>query len=149
MRVSLVKRSKKAEPRSDGVELSLDWGLHAMFATNLGDQLGRSLYPWLKRIDADLTKLTAALQRQGIKLSTNRRYRRFNQRIREYVRNEVGRVINRLIVIYGPSSITVEQLDFRYSGMSRQMNRLNDQGRASGDQGEACVHLRDSRDRRL
>jgi putative transposase len=75
-------------------------------------------------VDVDLTKLTAELQRQGIKLSTNRRYRRFNQRIREYVRNEVGRVINRLIVTYGPSSLTVEQLDFRDSDMSRQMNRL-------------------------
>ena len=124
VRVSLVKRSKKVEPRTEGGDLALDWGLHSMFATDLGDQLGRSLYPWLKSIDADLTKLTAELQRQGIKLTTNRRYRRFNQRIREYVRNEVGRVINRLIVIYGPSSITVEQLDFRDSGMSRQMNRL-------------------------
>ncbi|EQD41076.1 protein containing Transposase, IS605 OrfB, partial [mine drainage metagenome] len=124
VRVSLVKRSKKAEARSGGMELSLDWGLHSMFATDLGDQLGRSLYPWLKNVDAHLTTLTAELQRQGIKPSTNRRYRRFNQRIREYVRNEVGRVINRLIVIYGPSSLTVEQLDFRDSDMSRQMNRL-------------------------
>ena len=122
--ISLVKRSEKAEARPDGIDLSLDWGLHSMFATDLGDQLGRSMYPWLKSVDADLTKLTAELQRQGIKLSTNRRYRRFNQRIREYVRNEVGRVINRLIVIYGPSSITVEQLDFRDGGMSRRMNRL-------------------------
>lgn len=95
-----------------------------MFATDLGDQLGRRLYPWLREIDAQLTKLTADLQRQGIKLSTNRRFRRFNQRIREYVRNEVGRVINRLIVIYGPRSLTVEMLDFRDGGMSRQMNRI-------------------------
>jgi putative transposase len=124
VRVSLVKRSHRAELRADGVDLCLDWGLNSMFATDLGDQLGRSLYPWLRKIDAHLAKLTAELQRQGVKPKTSKRFRRFNQRIRDYVRNEVGRTINRLVKIYGPRSLTVEQLDFRDGGMSRQMNRL-------------------------
>ncbi|MHB8244284.1 MAG: zinc ribbon domain-containing protein [Acidimicrobiales bacterium] len=40
------------------------------------------------------------------------------------MRNEVGRVVNQIISIYGPRSVTVEQLDFRDGGLSRQMNRL-------------------------
>ncbi len=83
VKISLVKRSEKAQARTDGVDLSLDWGLNSMFATDLGDQLGRNLYPWLAKIDIQLPKLTAELQRQGIKLKTNRRFQRFNQGIRE------------------------------------------------------------------
>lgn len=140
VKISLVKRSEKAQARTDGVDLSLDWGLNSMFATDLGDQLGRSLYPWLTKIDVQLTRLSAELQRQGIKLKTNRRFQRFNQRIRKYVRNEVGRVINRLIAIYGPRSITVEMLDFRDTAMSRQMNRiLTRAGRAAIKQKLASI----------
>ncbi len=124
VRVSLVKRSHKATLITDGIDLSLDWGLRSMFATDLGDHLGRSLYPWLRKIDVKLTRLIAEFQRQGVKPNSSRRFRRFNQRIRDYVRNEVGRVVNRLIAIYGPRSFTVERLDFRDGGMSRQMNRI-------------------------
>ncbi len=124
VKLALVKRSERAALRSGGSDIALDWGLKSMFATDLGDQLGRRLYPWLRSIDPQLTTLTVALQRQGIPLKHNKRYRRFNQRIRNHVRNEVGRVINRLIEVHGPRALTVEQLDFRDPSMSRQMNRL-------------------------
>ncbi|MHB8332900.1 MAG: RNA-guided endonuclease InsQ/TnpB family protein, partial [Candidatus Dormibacteria bacterium] len=124
VKVTLVKRSEQAKARTQGPDIALDWGMRSMFTTDLGDQLGRRLYPWLRQIDPQLTNLTAELQRQGVKLNSSRRYRRFNQRIRDHVRNEVGRVVNRLVSLYGPRSLTVEQLDFRDGGMSRQMNRL-------------------------
>ena len=138
--ISLVKRFHPAAARNEGLDMSLDWGLRSMFATDLGDQLGRRLYPWLREIDPKLTKLTAELQRQGVALKKNKRYRRFNQRIREHVRNEVGRVINRLVVVYGPRSLTVEKLDFRDGGMSKQMNRiLTRAGRAAVGQKLAAI----------
>ncbi|MHB8312126.1 MAG: zinc ribbon domain-containing protein [Candidatus Dormibacteria bacterium] len=124
VKVTVVKRSEQAKTRTEGPDIALDWGMRSMFATDSGDQLGRRLYPWLRQIDPHLTKLTAELQRQGVKPNTSRRYRRFNQRIRDHVRNETGRVVNRLISLYGPRSLTVEQLDFRDGGMSKQMNRL-------------------------
>ena len=124
VKVALVKRSTKATTRSEGPDIALDWGLKTMFATDLGDQLGRRLYPWVRNIDPKLMALTAELQRQGVSLKKNKRYRRFNQRIRDHVRNEVGRVVNHLIEVHGPRSLTVEQLDFRDGGISRQMNRL-------------------------
>ena len=124
LRVSLVKRKTPAPTREEGADLALDWGMRSMFATDLGEQLGQSLYPWLRRIDTQLTSLTATLQRQGIQLSTNKRYQAMQSRIRGHVTNEVGRVVNRLITNSQPRSITVEMLDFRDGGMSRRMNRI-------------------------
>ena len=124
VKVVLIRRSTPAPVLVTGRDVGLDWGLRSMFATDAGDQLGQALYPWLTRIDGQLTTLTVDLQRQGVKLSTNRRYRAMQRRIREYVRNEVGRVINRLLTIYDIRSFTVERLDFRDGGMSRRMNRI-------------------------
>ncbi len=124
LKVTLVKRSNRASPVTTGKDISLDWGLNSMFASDLGDQLGRQFYPWLRKVDAQLTKLTAELQRRGIKPKTNARYRRFNQRIREYVRNEVDRILNRLVKRYGVKSITLETLDLRNGSLSRRMNRI-------------------------
>jgi putative transposase len=124
IRVALVKRSHPAPTRTVGKDIALDWGMKAMFATDLGDQLGRSLYPWLARIDVDLTALTRELQRQNIPLSTNTRYQNMQTRIREYTVNEINRVLNQVIAIHDPRSITVEKLDFRGGGLSKRMNRL-------------------------
>jgi len=124
VKITLVKCSDPAPERTGGIEVGLDWGLHSMFASSLGDQLGTALYPWLVRLDTQLTALAADLQRQGIKLARNTRYRNFQRRIRGYVRNEVGRVVNRLLEIYDIRSITVEDLDFRDGGMSKRMNRI-------------------------
>ena len=124
LKVTLVKRSNRAAPVLIGEDISLDWGLNSMFASDLGDQLGRQFYPWLRKVDVQLTKLTVELQRRGIKPKTNARYRKFNQRIREYVRNEVGRILNRLVKRYGIKSITVETLDFRNGDLSKKMNRI-------------------------
>ncbi|WP_298447182.1 transposase [Ferrimicrobium sp.] len=124
LKVTLVKRSNRAAPVTTGKDIGLDWGLNSMFASDLGDQLGRQFYPWLRKVDAQLTKINVELQRRGIKPKTNARYRRFNQRIREYVRNEVGRILNRLVKRYGIKSITLETLDLRNGSLSRRMNRI-------------------------
>ena len=73
---------------------------------------------------ATFHQLTAALQRQGIKPPTNKRYWAMQARIRGYVTNEVGWVMNQLIAVHDPRSITLEKLDFRGAGLSRRMNRL-------------------------
>jgi len=132
IKVRLVKKSVPALAKLDGIDISLDWGLRSTFATEFGDQLGRSLYPWLRQIDKQLTSLTSELQRKRIPLKSNGRYQRFQQRIRDYVKNEINRIINRLLRIYDIKSITVESLDFRNGGLSRRMNRiLSRAGRAA------------------
>ncbi|MHB1902968.1 MAG: hypothetical protein ACYCTG_02525 [Ferrimicrobium sp.] len=129
LKVTLVKRSNRAAPVTTGKDIGLDWGLNSMFASDLGDQLGRQFYPWLRKVDAQLTKINVELQRRGIKPKTNARYRKFNQRIREYVRNEVGRILNRLVKRYGikskgyPSEPTQRRRDPSCSGSTLPMTQ--------------------------
>lgn len=132
VRLSRVKQSPAAEPRDDGDVIGLDWGLSsALFATSDGRLLGTRMYSWLKQRDIELTELTASLQRQGIRPRDSRRFRNLTRRIREYVRNEVNRVLNR-IAASEVRELVVEKLDFRGGGLSRRMNRiLSRAGRAA------------------
>lgn len=120
---TLVKRKPVVDQRKDGDCLGLDWGLVNLFTTSDGQQLGRQLYPWLLRVDAQLTELTRQLQRNGIKPRDSKRYRRLQARIRAYARNEIGRVLNN-IAEKDISEIAVEDLDFRGKGLSRQLRRI-------------------------
>ena len=114
-----VVQKDNAPLRQDGKDIGLDWGLTNLIATSEGQLLGLSLYPWLKERDQELVELTRSLQRQGIKPRASRRYRALNRRIRQYVKNEVGRVLNRLAE-QDIKSITCEDLDFRGRGLSRR-----------------------------
>ncbi len=124
VKITLTKRTHPAAARDAGMDVALDWGMRSLLATQFGDQLGTRLYPWLTAVDAQLTALTKDLQRQGIKPGSNRRYRNMQRRIGEHVRNEVGRIINRLLEVHDVRSFTVEKLDFRGGGLSRRMNRI-------------------------
>lgn len=106
--------------RQEGKDIGIDWGLKNLITTSEGQLLGLSLYPWLKERDQELLELTRSLQRQGIKPRSSRRYRALNHRIKQYVKNEVGRVLNRLAE-QDIRSITCEDLDFRGRGLSRRL----------------------------
>ena len=114
-----VVEKPNAPLREEGKDIGLDWGLNNLVATSEGQLLGLALYPWLQQRDEELVELTASLQRQGIKPRSSRRYRALNRRIRDYVKNEVGRVLNRLAE-QDIRSITCEDLDFRGPGLSRR-----------------------------
>jgi len=130
-----IRQVKQDDPVSllDGdTTVGLDFGLTTLFATDLGDLLGRSLYPWLVRVDEQVEVLSKALQRQGLKLKGSKRYRNFQKRIKEHVKNEVNRVLNRVVDLYDPSRIVVEKLDFRGKGLSKRLRRiLTRSGRAA------------------
>ena len=115
-----VVEKDSAPLRQEGKDIGIDWGLKSLVATSEGQLLGLSLYPWLKERDQELVELTRSLQRQGIRPRSSRRYRALNHRIRQYVKNEVGRVLNRLAE-QNIRSITCEDLDFRGRGLSRRM----------------------------
>ena len=106
--------------REEGKDIGLDWGLTNLVATSEGQLLGLSLFPWLKQRDKELMELTASLQRQGIKPRSSRRFRALTRRIRDYVKNEVNRVLNTLAK-QDIRSITCEDLDFRGPGLSRRL----------------------------
>ncbi len=123
VRFLLIKKSKPAPARTDGGELGVDWGLAAMFATSDGRVLGRKLFAWLKARDDEVVTLSKALQANGIRPKNSVRYRRLQSRIRGYVRNEVGRILNRLAA-ENLKLLAVERLQLTGGGLSRRMNRL-------------------------
>ncbi|WP_067542563.1 hypothetical protein [Nocardia crassostreae] len=94
----LVKKSADASPRPDGETIGADWGLKNIFTTSDGQILGQRLHSWLAERDTELTELTAALQRAGLTPRSCKRFRNLNRRIREYARNEVNRILNRIAV---------------------------------------------------
>ena len=115
-----VVEKPNAPLREEGKDIGLDWGLTNLVATSEGQLLGLSLFPWLKQRDKELVELTASLQRQGIKPRSSRRFRALTRRIRDYVKNEVNRVLNTLAK-QDIRSITCEDLDFRGPGLSRRL----------------------------
>lgn len=113
----------KARKRSSGMVIGMDWGLKSLFATSQGQLHGLKLYTWLQQRDKELTALTRALAKSGIRYRQSRRYRNLNKRIRDYTRNEVNRILN-LLSRQEIREIVVEELDFRNGGLSKKMNRI-------------------------
>jgi putative transposase len=121
--ISPVIEQADAEERTKGKSVGLDWGVTVLFATSEGQLLGKKMLNSLKVWDDILIELQAELQRKQLKLKENAYYRELQQRITEYVKNEVGRVLNK-IATEEIREIIVEKLNFRNGGLSRQMNRI-------------------------
>lgn len=121
--IRLVKQSTIAEPRSTGDIVGLDWGLKNLLTTSNGRRHGQRLYAWLVTRDAEVTALAGQLQRRQIKPRDSTRFRALTRRIREYVKNEIGRILNR-IADERIREIAVESLDFRGKGLSPALRRV-------------------------
>ncbi len=104
-------------------KISLDLGLVTLFASDRGDLLGRRYFDVHKKYDALITSLAANRQRQGLKPRC-RRYDNLVGNLREFMKNEINRVLNRVVDIHMPAEIVVERLNFRNPDLSRRMNRL-------------------------
>lgn len=105
-------------------ELALDFGLATMFASDQGDLLGRSWRRELERHDHRIAGLAARLQAQGLRPNRSRRYRERVESFRGYLKEAIGRVLNRVVGVRRPGHVVVERLDFRAPGLSRRLNRL-------------------------
>lgn len=105
-------------------KISIDIGLKILFATNNGDLLGRKFYSKLIWFDEKITKLQKELKKQNIPLKTNTRYNNLVEIRKSYIKNEINKSLNRLIELYSPQEIVLEDLDFQNPNMSKAMNRL-------------------------
>lgn len=104
--------------------VGIDYGFSsALFATSDGQLLGRSMLARIRELDIVLESVTADLQRRSVPLKSDPAYRRLQARIRDYVANEIGRLLNRLAAD-DIQELVVERLDFRGGGLSKRMNRL-------------------------
>jgi putative transposase len=107
--------------------LSIDIGLNNLISTNNGELFGIRFLRQLKRLDKNLIELVNKLKKDGgkyIKLSKFKEYNNLVNRIKDYTKNEVNRIINKLYFRYKPTSINVEELNFQNSKLSKRLNRL-------------------------
>ena len=121
---SVVKSIKPELIEGAVKKLGFDVGLCCFIATEYGDHLGKKLMEYVRKYDNITTKLFKNLQAQGIKPGDNKRYKALIKKIKEYLKNEIGRLINKLVKRINPSEITVENLDFRGSNIGKKNNRL-------------------------
>lgn len=126
--VSLLCNTPDAPARTEGHWLGVDFGFgSALLATSDGHLLGQAMLARLRELDAALTPLTADLQRRGVRLKTDVRYRRLHRRITDYATNEIGRLFNQIAAHHGQDAakgVVAEKLDFRGGGLSRRLNRI-------------------------
>ena len=120
----IIKQLKKKEYISLIDEIAIDLGLNPLFATDKGDLFGRNFLDVLKAFDEKITKRMASLQKRKIKPRDDKKYRQYVDKLRDYLNNEINRLINRLIKIYKPKKIVVEMLDFKSPDLSKRLNRL-------------------------
>ena len=121
--VSPILAHNKAPLRTNSDELGLDFGMVTMFTTSNGEQHGITTFTKLKIWDELLLARTKELQVQGVKLTNDPYYNSLQSKIRSFVKNEIGRILNKL-ANKGCAVFIVEKLDFRHINLSKRMNRL-------------------------
>ncbi len=107
---------KEIEPkRIEGEEIiALDFGLRNFLTSSKGDLFGRKLYEKVKEYAEKIDRLQRNLQRQGIKPSQSKRFKELTRRLSEFIKNEVRRIINRIVKLYAPKVIVIENLKSLY-----------------------------------
>ncbi|MEQ8172503.1 MAG: zinc ribbon domain-containing protein, partial [Candidatus Eremiobacterota bacterium] len=125
IKINLIKdREKSSDYVSHTPEIALDIGLKNLFATDRGDLFGREFKEKLIEYDKIITTLQSNLQKQQIKPLCSRRYRELIRKLRAHLKNEVCRIINKIIRLYKPGTIIVEKLNFTSPNLSKRMNRI-------------------------
>lgn len=121
--IGRVYEHKDAAIKADGASLGLDWGVSSLFTTSDGRMLGGAMLHRLRELDELLIERTKALQKDGTPFKKDAKWVSLNRRITEYVKNEVGRILNRLAA-EDIRELVLEKLDFRGGGLSHRMNRI-------------------------
>jgi len=124
VKVKVIKELKKKNyvPATDTI--AIDLGLNPLFAVSQGDLMGRKFLSFLKEMDEKIIKRMASMQRLGIRPSQDKKYREYVRKLSEFLKNEINRLLNRLIKLYKPMKLVIEKLDFRSPELSKRMNRL-------------------------
>lgn len=106
--------------------LALDFGLVNLFTTNHGDMYSKKFINKLNYYDARIQKLVKELKIRDskCKLKENKRYCQMQKDLRDFIDNEINRVLNRIVKVYKPETVIMENLEFRDQKLSKRLNRL-------------------------
>lgn len=121
--VGLVKDVVENHYLSNTKVLGLDVGLRTLLATSDGDLHGTNVFSKLLKWDSAISTLARNRQKAGLRVRS-KRYDKLVNRVRAFLKNEVYRTLNRVLMLHKPAEVCVEVLDFRSPDMSRRMNRL-------------------------
>jgi putative transposase len=121
--VCLIKNIKKEEYLPKINKLALDLGLNNLFATNIGELYGRKFSRLLKKYDKIVSLLAKNRQKQRLR-TLSKKYKKLINKIKAYLKNEINRVINKLIKNNKPKEIIVERLNFTSPKLSKKLNRM-------------------------
>ena len=122
--VGLMKEVSKKTYYPETDKIGLDLGLSNLFASNRGDLFGRRFIDKLIEYDKKTTKLRANIQKNKLKPTKSKRYKKLMSKVRGYLKNEINRVINRIITIHKPKEIVIERLNFQSPKLSKRLNRI-------------------------
>ena len=117
------KKQKKYVPETD--KIGLDVGLNYICATNFGDLFGQKnrVLNTLKKYDRLITGLAKKRQKQGLKVRSPK-YDNLVKNVRQFLKNEINRILNRIMTLYKPAEIVIERLLFQSMNLSKRLNRL-------------------------
>ena len=121
---SLIKSLNIKSVEHLSKQLSLDLGNVVLLVNEHGDLIGRWLMMKIKNNDQIISKLFKNLKKQNVKPNDNKRYKRLIKKNRELMKNEIGRIVNKLVKKYHPELIKVEKLNFKNSKIGKKNNRI-------------------------
>lgn len=126
-----VSLTKDIEPKEDIIlnetTVSFDIGLNYLFALSNGEVYGKYYCKTIKKLDKQLNDLTNSLRDKygkNIKLKTFKNYNKLVQKTRDYSKNEINRLLNKIFKKHKPNIINIEDLDFKGSDIGATNNRL-------------------------
>jgi putative transposase len=106
--------------------LALDFGLRVMFTDQEGNQYGRNWFSIIRQYDSLIQKRMKLLQEkeQNPKLSQDTTYVTLVSKCRNYIKNEINRVLTHIIETRNPDKLILENIKFINPDLSKSMNRL-------------------------
>lgn len=123
--ISFVKEIEPKEITFKTDRLSIDLGLTNLLTLNDGSMYGRThLSSRLKDYDKKISTLCARLQRNNLRPRSSCRYRKLVDSLRAFLKNEIGRAMNKALNRFMPKHIVVERLNFQSQRLSKRLNRL-------------------------
>ena len=123
--ISFVKEIEPKEITFKTDRLSIDLGLTNLLTLNDGSMYGRIyLFSRLKDYDRKISTLCTKLQRNNLRPRSSHRYRKLVDSLRAFLKNEINRVMNKVLNRFMPKHIVVERLNFQSQRLSKRLNRL-------------------------
>ena len=123
--VSFIKDVAPKQAAFKTERVSIDLGLTNLLTFNDGSMYGRRyLSSRLKDYDKKISTLCARLQRNKMRPRSSYRYRKLVDSLRAFLKNEIGRVMNKALNRFMPKHIVVERLNFQSQRLSKRLNRL-------------------------